>query len=60
MGDMSGATNMAPMITAVELDNKPKVAMVQERMINRKKSYPGDAESINSFRTSSFLSAGSG
>jgi hypothetical protein len=41
MGDMSGATNMAPMIMATESVNRPIVAIVQERITSRKKSKPG-------------------
>ncbi len=46
MGDMRGASNMAPMITAAELVIKPRVAMLQDKITRRKKSKPGDAEGV--------------
>jgi hypothetical protein len=36
MGDINGATNIAPMMTAGELVIKPRVAILVERMTSRK------------------------
>ncbi len=36
MGDMSGATSIAPIMTAAELVIKPNVAIVQERKMSKK------------------------
>ena len=38
IGDMSGATNMAPMMTAGESVTNPSVAILQDNTTNRKKS----------------------
>lgn len=53
---MRGATNIAPMITAVESKINPKVAIMHERTTNKKKSKPGEAACSNSSKTSTRLS----
>lgn len=47
-GDIKGATNMAPMITAGEFVISPNVAMLHDRITSRKKSYPLDADEATS------------
>lgn len=51
IGDMRGATSIAPMITAEESMMSPRVAIVQDRTIRTKKSVFGEDESIRSFST---------
>ena len=46
MGDINGATSIAPMMTAAELVSKPSVAMLLESTTNRKKSKPGEASGV--------------
>jgi len=59
IGDINGAINMAPMITAGESVIKPRVAILDDSMTNRKKSKPGVTASDISSITSLRLSAGS-
>jgi hypothetical protein len=46
IGDIKGATNIAPMITAGESVISPKVAMLQDNTTNKKKSNPGEADGV--------------
>jgi len=59
-GDMSGATSMAPMITAGELVMRPSVAILHESTIMRKKLNPGEAASVISATACFRCSAGAG
>ncbi|MCJ7624955.1 MAG: hypothetical protein MUO76_15750 [Anaerolineaceae bacterium] len=59
IGDINGATSMAPMITAAESVINPKVAMVQDKMIKRKKSKLGEDASASIPNTVSFRSKSS-
>jgi hypothetical protein len=60
IGDINGATSMAPMITATEFVNNPSVAMLVESTTSRKKSNPGDAMGVISAMICVRLSAESG
>jgi hypothetical protein len=60
IGDMRGATNIAPMMTAGESVIKPKVAILQDNTTNKKKSKPGEADGATSSRTAFRLSDGNG
>ena len=55
MGDIKGATNIAPIITAGELTSSPRVAITLESNTNKKKSKSGCDESrswaLNFFAT---------
>ncbi len=42
MGDIRGATSMAPITTAVELVIKPKVAILVDKTTRKKKSKFGE------------------
>jgi hypothetical protein len=57
IGDMSGATNMAPIITAGELVINPSVAMLQDNTTNRKKSKLEEADLRISCVSCNFSSA---
>jgi hypothetical protein len=46
IGDINGASSIAPIITAGELVIRPRVAMLHERMTSKKKSNPGDAKGV--------------
>ena len=41
IGDINGATSMAPMMIATESVSNPMVAIVQDRITSKKKSNPG-------------------
>ena len=48
IGDISGATSIAPMMTAGELVIRPIVAMLHDNTTSTKKSMPGEALSVTS------------
>ncbi len=60
MGDIKGATSIAPMMTAAELVTSPEVAMAQDSTTSRKKSKPGEEVCLISIRISLRSSAVSG